>query len=77
MAHRCHICLRTDSPQLALNREDLYQGRYRKDERYPQDEICDECDDIINETLFEFDEDEETFEYDDDQDTIESGDRKW
>lgn len=76
MTHRCNVCKRTNNPRLALNPEDVFMGRYLPDDR-ESGEICEECQEIITDTLSDFE------EYDDDQldlfdeDGEEQGDIRW
>lgn len=75
MTHRCNVCKRTNNPRLSLNPEDTYMGRYYPDER-EDGEICDECQEVINETLYEFEEDNGQLDLFDDNEE-EQGDVRW
>lgn len=59
MAHRCAICDRTDNRANVLTTDQLYFGNYLKDTRDGTKEICQECVDAINETIYEDDLDDE------------------
>lgn len=58
MAHRCHICDRSDDRKVSHSSEQVYHGSYYKDVRYPELEICEECVEAITETLYEDEEDD-------------------
>jgi hypothetical protein len=55
MAHRCSICDRVSDKRITIHDEQLYRGKFHKDGRDNTKEICDECVEAINETLYEDD----------------------
>lgn len=62
MVHKCNICDRTNAKYLTFLPEQFFAGPYFPDDRYDDKEICQECQDIINETLYpEEDEDDGSY----------------
>ena len=58
MAHRCHICDRSDDRSVVSTTDQLFHGQYLKDVRYPELELCSECVEAINEIIYEDEEDD-------------------
>ena len=58
MAHRCSVCDRTDDRKVTLIPDQFFSGPYLKDARYLGQELCQECVDSINESLYESEEDD-------------------
>ncbi len=57
MAHRCSICDRVSDKRLTTYDEQYFNGKYHKDGRDSTKEICDECVEIINDVLYEDEQD--------------------
>lgn len=58
MIHRCNICHRVSSNALTLIPEQFFKGPYFDDPQ-KDGEICQECQDVINEDLYPEIEDDE------------------
>ncbi len=61
MAHRCHICDRTNDKRLTTVSEQYYKGPFHKDERYTDLDICEECQEAITETLYDYEDENDDY----------------
>jgi len=63
MANKCSCCNRTNDKRVVSFEEQYFKGPYIKDPWYPTLDICIECNDSINEALYEEEDESEYTKY--------------